>query len=105
MLRYSEGLAGMLMIASASTASAQRVPHPSPSRIWQAPDRVASDTTHQGGSSIPAAGAAFGGLLGLAAGFTACHSCDASGRPLRGLVGAATGAAIGLTLGSLFESF
>jgi hypothetical protein len=105
MRRHTLALTAALLLAGPASARAQGVPHPGPARVWRAPERIAGDSARAGGGSMPAAGAIFGGLFGLAIGLNTCHSCDASGRPLRGLVGAATGAAIGFALGSLLETF
>jgi hypothetical protein len=106
MLRCGLGIAAVLLCVQPAAASGQGVPRPAPSPLWSTATPAPSDTARVDGvGSMPAAGAIFGGLLGLAIGLSTCHSCDSSGRPMRGLVGAVMGMAIGFTLGSLFETF
>lgn len=106
MLRCGLGIAAVLLCVQPPAASGQGVPRPAPSPLWSTATPAPSDTARVDGvGSMPAAGAIFGGLVGLAVGLSSCHSCDHRNAPLRGLVGAALGAAIGAGLGALLDTF
>lgn len=105
MPRYAEGLVAMLLLVSATSASAQGVPRPAPSRIWSAPARTGADSTRaRGGTSMVESGAVFGGLIGVAFGIGWCSGDNQCNKGASALIGGAMGAAIGIGLGALLET-